>query len=103
MILSSYLGPIFSYDGDGSLWIPLCMVFSCLGSPLGLWLTWMAIRGSVREFQKGKKMGPTQDEILDALPKKKTIHFKGEKVPEWKIAGRQKATKAILKFLSFTD
>ena len=103
MILSSPFGPVFSYQGDGSLWIPLCMVFSCLGSPIGLWLTWMAIRGSVREFQKGKKMGPSQEEVLDSLPKKKQVMFKGEKVPEWRIAARLKATKAILKFLACTD
>ena len=31
------------------------------------------------------------------------VMFKGEKVPDWKIAARQRATKAILKFLSYTD
>jgi predicted lipid-binding transport protein (Tim44 family) len=31
------------------------------------------------------------------------VMFKGEKVPEWTIAARSKATKAILKFLAYAD
>ena len=63
----------------------------------------LVIRGFMREHNRGKKMGPTMSEMLDELPKKRQVMFKGEKVPDWKIAGRQKATKAALKFLSCTD
>jgi hypothetical protein len=55
------------------------------------------------EFARGKKYGMTFEEELDAIPKKRQILFKGEKVPDWKISGREKATKAALKFIACTD
>jgi predicted lipid-binding transport protein (Tim44 family) len=60
-------------------------------------------RGIIREFLRGQKYGMTLEEELDAIPKKRQATFKGEKVPDWKIMARQKATKAALKFLSCTD
>jgi hypothetical protein len=55
------------------------------------------------EFSRGKKYGLTLEEEIEAIPKKRQILFKGEKVPEWKISGREKATKAALKFIACTD
>lgn len=55
------------------------------------------------DFGRGKKYGMTLEEELDAIPKKRQILFRGEKVPDWKISGRVKATKAALKFISCTD
>lgn len=66
-------------------------------------IIWYFVGGFVREYSRGAKTGPTTEEVLDELPKKRQVMFKGEKVPDWKTAGRQKATKAVLKFLSYTD
>jgi inner membrane protein import complex subunit Tim44-like protein len=63
----------------------------------------LVFRNFLSELARGRKSGLTDEEILDELPKKRQVMFKGEKVPEWRIAGRSKATKAILKFLSYTD
>ena len=76
----------------------------CCCSIFIIWFFFWAIGKFSSEFQKGgPSSGKTDEEILDELPKKKQIKFKGERVPEWKIAARSKATKAILKFLSYTD
>jgi hypothetical protein len=57
----------------------------------------------IEEWLRGRKRWQTDEEVLDSLPKKRQVMFKGEKVPEWKIAARSKATKAMLKFLAYTD
>src|SRR4051812_47606698 len=75
----------------------------CCCSPFLIWFFIWAVRKFAGEFERGRKTGLTDEEILDELPKKRQVMFKGEKVPEWKIAARSKATKAILKFLSYTD
>jgi predicted lipid-binding transport protein (Tim44 family) len=75
----------------------------CCCSPFLIWFFIWAVRKFAGEFERGRKTGLTDEEILDDLPKKRQVMFKGEKVPEWKIAARSKATKAILKFLSYTD
>ena len=41
--------------------------------------------------------------MADELPRKVSVTFRGEKVPDWKTAPREKATKAVTKFLSYTD
>ena len=69
----------------------------CVGIPV-----WV-FRGFLGELARGRKQGLTDEEVLDDLPKKRQVMFKGERVPEWKIAARGKATQAILKFLSYTD
>ena len=92
-------GPIFA---DGASWAGLCCGGTfCLGISVGIPI--LFLKGFLGEFGRGRKMGQTTEEILDELPKKKQVMFKGEKVPDWKIVARQKATKAILKFLSYTD
>jgi hypothetical protein len=91
------VGPLFAdsntpYYGGGC-----CCFILCLG--IFLWF----LKKFVSEFERGRKQGLTDEEIIDDLPKKRQIMFKGEKVPEWKIAARAKAAKAMLKFLSYTD
>lgn len=66
-------------------------------------LIWYFVGNFIREYNRGKKTEPTLEEVLDELPKKRQVMFRGEKVPDWKTANRQKATKAVLKFLSYTD
>jgi hypothetical protein len=80
------------------LGIGLTACFLILAGPF-IWL----LRTVLAEHERGRKMGPTLSEEVDAIPKKRQVMFKGEKVPEWKISARQKATKAVLKFLSYTD
>jgi predicted lipid-binding transport protein (Tim44 family) len=93
--------PALADRGDGPGYVPFGCCCGSLFLIIGLPL--LIFRGFLREFARGQKSGPTDEEVLDDLPKKRQVMFKGEKVPEWKIAGRSKATKAILKFLSYTD
>ena len=98
------LTPIFAQDDDRPSRRPYVVYGGCgCCTPFGIWFLWWIIRGSLREMERGKKQGPTMEEVLDDIPQKKQVMFKGEKVPEWQIATRQKATKAALKFLSYTD
>lgn len=83
---------VYYYGGPGC-----CCTLLAIG--LFLWV----VSKFAGEFERGRKRGFTAEEVLDELPRKKTITFKGEKVPEWKITPRAKATRAILKFLSYTD
>src|SRR5437763_739798 len=72
-------------------------LFLLIGVPI------LVFRNFLLELARGRKTGLTDEEILDSLPKKRQVMFKGEKVPDWRIAARSKATKAILKFLAYTD
>jgi len=81
----------------------LCPCGCCGGLFLLIVVPILVFRNFLMEMARGRKSGLTDEEILDELPKKRQIMFKGEKVPEWRIAPRSKATKAILKFLSYTD
>jgi predicted lipid-binding transport protein (Tim44 family) len=98
-VLVSALGPVLADRGD-YVWYggP-----GCCCSLIIIGIFFWAIGKFTGEFERGRKTGMTDEEVLDDLPKKKQVMFKGEKVPEWKIAARSKATKAILKFLSYTD
>jgi hypothetical protein len=97
------LTPVFAQEDRGSR-RPYVVYGGCgCCTPLGIWFLWWIIRGSWREFERGHKQGPTMEEVLDDIPKKKQVMFKGDKVPDWRTAARQKATKAALKFLSYTD
>jgi len=63
------------------------------------------IKGMMAEASRGKK-SVVQEDILDEEPKKKRPEmplYLGEKVPDWKIANRLKATEAALRFLTRTD
>jgi hypothetical protein len=93
--------PALAQDRDSPGYVP----FVCCCGPLFLLIVLPIIvfRNFLMELARGHKTGLTDEEILDELPKKRQVMFKGEKVPEWRIAGRSKATKAILKFLSYTD
>jgi predicted lipid-binding transport protein (Tim44 family) len=58
----------------------------------------------LKDFEYGKsRTEPSLDEVADEMPRKASVTFKGEQVPEWKVAPREKATKAVAKFLSYTD
>jgi hypothetical protein len=81
----------------------LCPCGCCGGLLFLIVVPILVFRNFLTELARGRKSGLTDEEILDELPKKRQVMFKGEKVPEWRIAGRSKATKAILKFLSYTD
>jgi hypothetical protein len=63
------------------------------------------IKGMKAEHTRGKRPSVFREQILDESPKKKKpeVLYLGEKVPEWKIDGRRKATKAALKFLARSD
>lgn len=65
------------------------------------------IKGIKAEHSRGKKTFEMREEILDKKGKKDEgepqVKFMGERVPDWKIANRQKATRAALKFLACTD
>jgi hypothetical protein len=62
------------------------------------------IKGMIAESSRGKKIFVETD-ILDENPEKRKEPdlYLGEKVPEWKIAQRLKATRAALKFLAESD
>jgi len=98
MVLSPTVPPLLAsdvvyYGGPGCC----CSIFI-------IWFFFWAINKFRGEFDRGQKTHQTEEEALDDLPKKKKrVMFKGEKVPDWKIAGRVKATRAVLKFLSYTD
>jgi hypothetical protein len=95
------IGPIFAVDKP-TVWA--LSILCCLSFPLwGLWLPWYLFKVFYVEYDRGRKMGQTMEEVIDDIPKKRQVMFKGEKVPDWKISARQKATKAALKFLSYTD
>lgn len=71
---------------------------------LCLAVTWWIIKYFYSEFERGQRPpGPTLDEMAESMPRKPAVIFKGEKVPEWQIAERDQATKAILKFLAYGD
>ncbi|HEX3148784.1 MAG TPA: TIM44-like domain-containing protein [Gemmataceae bacterium] len=97
-IVLAGLGPVLAdqqvyyYGGPGC-----CCTFFII------WFFIWCIRKFAGEFERGQKRTLTDEEVLDDLPKKRQVMFKGEKVPEWKIAVRSRATKAICKFLSYTD
>ena len=91
--------PLFAEYGDNATWGASC----CCGSLCTLILLGIALH-FLKDFEYGKKKSePTIDEVADDLPRKASVTFKGEKVPEWKTAPREKATKAVAKFLSYTD
>jgi len=93
--------PVLAQDSERRPYVP-CV---CCCGPLFflIVLPILVFRNFLLELARGRKTGLTDEEILDELPKKRQVMFKGEKVPEWRIAARSKATKAILKFLSYTD
>lgn len=57
-------------------------------------------KGMHAEATRGKKSSEFREAILDKTPMKKPALYLGEKVPDWKIATRQEATLAALKYLS---
>ena len=86
-------GQIFGFGCGGAL---------ILGILLAIYLL---AKGAKAESDRGKKRSAFREEILDEKPKKKKPEalYLGEKVPDWKIDGRKKATKAALIFLTVND
>jgi len=97
--------PLFAQDEKESgggfpiLWC-VCGV-ACF--PLSVMIFWYFLGSFLQEYVRGQKAEKSLEEIVRDAPRKQQVMFKGEKVPDWKIAARQRATKAILKFLSYTD
>lgn len=101
-ILLATAGPALAAEEGSAYRAGQCMgSLCCVAIIVGIFI-W-CVQKFAGEFERGRKQGLTDEEIIDELPKKRQIMFRGEKVPDWKIAARHKATKAILKFLSYTD
>ena len=66
-------------------------------------IAWYFFGTFLQEWQRGRPREESLEEQVKKAPRKQQVMFKGEKVPDWKIAARVKATRAILKFLSYTD
>jgi hypothetical protein len=64
---------------------------------------YIVLKGIRAEHERGKKRSAFREEILDKKPMKEPEKYIGEKVPEWKIDNRQKATIAVLDFLAEHD
>jgi len=81
--------------------------FGCGGAlVLGILLMiYLLIKGAKAESDRGKKRSAFREEILDDKPQKKKadVLYLGEKVPDWKIDGRKRATKAALIYLTVKD
>jgi Tim44-like domain len=102
LILLLSTSPLFARDGEG-VNIVAGSACCCVTLLIFVGIPALVFRSFLAELARGRKSGLTDEEVLDELPKKRQIMFKGEKVPVWRIAARSKATKAILKFLSYTD
>ena len=101
MILTT--APIFAKMFDSPSAMGLACI-CCLTFPAwGIWLPWFLFGSFLQEHFRGQKNEPTLEELARDSPKKQQVMFRGEKVPDWRIAARQRATKAIMKFLSYTD
>lgn len=62
------------------------------------------LKSFMEEKNRGQRADPTLEEVLDdGEPRSETAIFKGDKVPDWQIAARVKATRAVAKFIAFTD
>jgi predicted lipid-binding transport protein (Tim44 family) len=76
----------------------------CLTFPFwGLWLPWYLFTQFFSEASRGRQREKDFEDLVKEEPRKQQVMFKGEKIPDWRITARVKATKAILKFLSYTD
>jgi Tim44-like domain len=96
-------GPIFAaWDNASTVGL---LAICCITFPFwGLWLPWYLFKEFFVEASRGREREKTMEEILkEEGPKKHQVFTKGEKIPDWKITARVKATKAMLKFLSYTD
>jgi Tim44-like domain len=64
---------------------------------------YIVVKGLLAESSRGKNRFEYREQILDKKPMKQPALYLGEKVPDWKILNRVKATKAVLDFLSEDD
>src|SRR5437763_12496579 len=96
-------GPLVIIGWDKASTIGLACICALTFPFWGLWLPWYLFREFFSEASRGRHREKTLEEELKEAPRKHQVMFKGEKVPDWKITARVKATKAMLKFLSYTD
>ncbi|HVK13268.1 MAG TPA: TIM44-like domain-containing protein [Gemmataceae bacterium] len=90
--------PVFAQNSD-VVWGVSC----CCGGVVTLIFALIAYH-FLKDFEYGTpRTTPSVDEIAEELPRKVSVTFRGEKVPEWKANPREQATKAVAKFLSYTD
>jgi|GEM_PF-3881646 len=99
--------PVLGQEGDGGGGGPMFPIWWCICGcaffPLSVAIFWYFLGSFLQEYLRGQKQEKTMEEVVRDAPRKQQVMFKGEKVPDWRIAARQRATKAILKFLSYTD
>jgi predicted lipid-binding transport protein (Tim44 family) len=88
---------------DKASWIGVFCICILTFPFWGLWLPYYLFTQFFAEWSRGRQRERTIEEELKEQPHKHQVMFKGETVPDWKITARVKATKAMLKFLSYTD
>jgi len=87
-------------EGYGKLF---AYVGGAVGAILVLLFGHYTIKQLIAEHQRGRKVAALE-KILDDLPKPEDKdRYLGEKVPEWKVANRLTAMKAVLKYLARSD
>jgi hypothetical protein len=95
------LGSEAQTSGYGRIFAYVCGV---VGGGVVLIGALIVFKGFLAESSRGKRMTPMLEEILDKKPRQEPEElYLGEKVPEWKVANRVKATTAALQFLSRQD
>ncbi len=83
---------------------PSVCVCSCLFFIVAIIGSFVVIKYFIADYSKGApRTEATTEEMAAELDLKREVLYKTEKVPEWKTSERSKATKAILKFLGYTD
>lgn len=73
----------------------------CFGLSLAIFL--YVLKTFLYEQSRGQRRDAFDELPIDDEPQNETATTKGEKIPDWKIAHRVKATKAVAKFIAHTD
>jgi hypothetical protein len=96
------LGSEAQTSGYGRIFAYVCGV---VGGGVVLIGALIVFKGFLAESSRGKRMTPMLEDILDKKKPREVEEqlYLGEKVPDWKIANRVKATTAALQFLSRKD
>lgn len=95
------LGSEAQTSGYGRIFAYVCAV---VGGGVVLIGALLVFKGFLAESSRGKRMTPLLEDILDKRkPRAVEELYLGEKVPDWKIANRVKATEAALGLLSRKD
>src|SRR5687767_3671665 len=103
MLVTQLLVPVFAVEWDSPSSVGLACI-CCFTFPFwGLWLPYYLFMQFFSEAARGRPREKDEEELIKEQPRKHQVMYKGEKVPDWKTTARVKATKAILKFLAYTD